>query len=150
MPTLVVSACLLGKACRYDGASKPSTPAQDKVRQWREGGGTIVAVCPEELGDLGTPRPGAELRGGDGHAVLNGKATVRRTADDGDVTEAFVRGAQRAAALAAEATEGILKARSPSCGCGVTEIDGARRAGDGVFAALLRSRGVQLRTDEDG
>jgi len=147
--TLLLSACLLGEACRYDGRSKPSGAVRAYVTAFRGAGGEVVAVCPEQLGGLPTPRPPADLRGGDGAAVLDGRAFVRRVEDDGDVTAAFVAGAERAAALATRATEAILKARSPSCGCGETEIDGAKGPGDGVFAALLRRRGVRMRTDEE-
>ena len=147
MSDVVVSACLLGVACRYDGRSKPA-PAV--IAALEAGGHTVVAVCPEELGGLGTPRPGAHLIGGDGHAVLDGRATVRREADGVDVTAQFRAGAEAAAERAAGATLAILKARSPSCGCGQTTIAGAVAPGDGVFAALLRRRGLALRTDEDG
>jgi uncharacterized protein YbbK (DUF523 family) len=70
-------------------------------------------------------------------------------ADAVDVTDAFSSGASRAAELAGPDCVAILKARSPSCGVGQTEIDGALAPGDGVFAALLRRRGISLCTDED-
>lgn len=140
----VVSACLLGRACRYDGRSKEDVRLADEVAAHRAAGGEVVAVCPEELGGLGTPRPPAELRGGDGHGVLAGTARVERLDGGGDVTEAFVAGARAAAARAAGASRAILKANSPSCGCGACWRDGAVREGDGVFAALLRERGIAL------
>ncbi len=145
----LVSACLLGQACRYDGASKPHAGVQAAVQTWQREGVQVTAVCPEELGDLGTPRPGAHLVGGDGHAVLAGQASVQRVADAGDVTAEFVAGAQRAAAVAPDAQFAVLKSFSPSCGCGWTEIDGLRQAGDGVFAAFLRQRGVKLCTEAE-
>ena len=147
MSRVLVSACLLGKACRYDGQSKET----DRVQAWVEAkikeGGTIVAVCPEELGGLGTPRPPAQLVGGDGADVLQGAAQVETETDN--VTGAFVAGAIRAANQGSGATEAVLKARSPSCGCGEVWKDGAVSPGDGVFAALLKSRGVSVGTDED-
>ena len=136
---VLVSACLLGRACRYDGRSRPSAAVAAAVE-----GAEVVAVCPEELGGLGTPRPAAELSGGDGAAALAGDARVLRR-DGTDVTEAFLAGARAAAQPADRA---ILKARSPSCGVGATWIDGEVRAGDGVFAALLRSRGIPVTSDE--
>ncbi len=145
----LVSACLLGQDCRYDGRSKPASAVITQVETWRAAGDEVVAVCPEELGGLGTPRPAAELRGGDGAAFWAGRAEVYRVEDEEDVSAAFRLGAERAAKLGEGAVEAVLKARSPSCGCGRTEIDGERRAGDGVFAALLRSRGLRLRTDEE-
>lgn len=131
----LVSACLVGRACRYDGDSKPHSALVDRD--------DLIPVCPEE--HLGVPRPAAELRGGDGHAVWAGTARVV-TREGADVTEAFKAGALRCARSADRA---ILKARSPSCGCGQTRIDGRLEAGDGVFAALLRARGILVSTDEE-
>lgn len=149
MAQRLVSACLIGVPCRYDGASKATTAVLDQVAAWRAQGDEVVAVCPEELAGLGTPRPPIELRGGDGHAVLAGLARVRRCADDLDLTERLIAGAQRAADQAPLAAIAVLKAHSPSCGCGQTAIDGQRRSGDGVFAALLRQRGVAVATELD-
>ncbi len=146
--SLVISACLLGRPCRYDGAARPSTAAQETAGAWRAAGGAVVAVCREELGGLGTPRPAAELRGGDGEAALRGGARVVRLVDGADVTAAFVAGARRALSRASGAAGAVLKARSPSCGVGRTHVDGEVRPGDGVFAALLRARGVPLWTEE--
>jgi uncharacterized protein YbbK (DUF523 family) len=146
--TLAVSACLLGEDCRYDGASKPSQAVRELVSHWLARDGRVVPICPEQLGGLPTPRPAADLRGGDGHAVLDARAAVRRVADHGDVTDAFVAGARRAAELAGPDCFAVLKARSPSCGVGQTEIDGALGPGDGVLAALLRRRGIPVCTEE--
>ncbi len=146
---LLVSACLLGSACRYDGGSKPADAVMRAVSRHRAGGGHVVSVCPEELGGLGTPRPPAELSGGAGLAVLKGEARVRRTEGGEDVTAEFVAGAEEAFRRGADASRAILKARSPSCGCGEAHREGAVRPGDGVFAALLRREGVTLLTDED-
>lgn len=146
---LLVSACLLGRACRYDGGTRGHDGVSALADAWRAGGGRVVPVCPEELGGLGTPRPAASLRRGDGAAVLRGKARVVREADGGDVTRAFIRGAHRAAAQAPAARAAVLKARSPSCGCSGTNIDGAVRPGDGVFAALLRARGLSIQSEAD-
>ena len=146
---VIVSACLLGRPCRYDGAIKTSEATQDLVERIRGQGGEMISVCPEELGGLGTPRPAAELRGGDGAAVLAGAARVERISDGQDVTAAFLRGARRAWSLGRGAETALLKARSPSCGCGEAHRDGGPRPGDGVFAALLRAEGVEVMTDED-
>jgi uncharacterized protein YbbK (DUF523 family) len=149
MAQYLVSACLLGVACRYDGRSKSAPQVLAQVSQWRAQGDEVVAVCPEELAGFGTPRPAIELSGGDGHAALGGKARVRRCADGAEVTDHLIAGAQAAAGKAPLAQLAILKANSPSCGCGVTEIDGQRQAGDGVFAALLLQRGTCVRTEGD-
>ena len=133
----VVSACLAGESCRYDGGCSPCPAVQALVRT-----GQALPVCPEVLGGLPTPRVPSEIRGG------------RVVAKDGtDVTGAFTCGAEEALRLALEngCTAAILKARSPSCGCGRiydgtfthTLVDG-----DGLFAALLRKKGFQLFTEE--
>ena len=145
----MVSACLMGRACRYDGAAKGSSAVQAELSR-REGlGQRIVPVCPEELGGLGTPRPAAHLVGGDGLGALEGTAAVQVVANGADVTAAFTSGARAAQALAPKATEALLKSRSPSCGCGVTRVEGELVDGDGVFAALLRRQGLRLFTEED-
>lgn len=141
----LVSACLLGRACRYDGKSKGHDGVQQEVERLRAQGWSIAAVCPEQ--HLGTPRPAVTLSGGDGHDVLAGTAIAVQVVDGVDRTEAFLEGAQRSDHP--DATRAILKARSPSCGVGVTNIDGKAVPGDGVFAARLRQRGVPLATEDD-
>ena len=102
---ILVSACLLGMPCRYDGQSKP-VPDLEKLGA---AGHILVPVCPEVLGGLDTPRPPAELQP-DGRVV-------NRAGED--VTAAYLEGAGRTLALALEAgcTLAVLKAKSPSCGC---------------------------------
>ena len=104
----------------------------------------IVPVCPETLGGLPTPRPAAE-RQADG---------LVRTASGDDVTAAYRRGAEATVALATGvgATEAVLKARSPSCGCHEV-YDGTftrtRVAGLGVAASALADAGLVLHSEED-
>lgn len=111
-------------------------------------GGRAVLVCPEEDGGLGTPRPAAEIVGGDGHDVIEGRARVVTKAGD-DVTDAYLAGARRALEAAQETgvTRAILKSRSPSCGRGLI-YDGSfsrsLQVGDGVTAALLASHGIEI------
>ena len=130
---ILISACLLGCRCRYDGASKP--------QPWLEalaGRHTLVPVCPEQLGGLATPRPPAERRGG---RVV--------TREGGDVTAQYRRGAEEALRLCrllgCEAA--LLKERSPSCGSGTVydgTFTGTLTAGDGVTAALLRAHSIPV------
>jgi len=144
-PPVVVSACLLGQRCRYDGGHKDSPIVRGALAH-RE----VLPVCPEELGGLGTPRPAAELRGGDGRAVL--MATGRVTTRAGvDCTQAFLRGAEAALerAKTVGAREAILKDRSPSCGVSLVHQDGEVRPGSGVFAALLKANEFVVRADAD-
>lgn len=133
----VVSACLAGVSCRFDGGHTPREQVIELVRQ-----GLALPVCPEQLGGLPTPRPPCELRGG--HVV---------TIDGEDVTDAFERGVVEGVRLAVMAgcTEAILKARSPSCGCGHVydgTFSGRLVPGDGVFAKALRAAGISVRPDD--
>jgi uncharacterized protein YbbK (DUF523 family) len=145
---ILVSACLAGRACRFDGSDNKDGEVAAVVAS-----GRAVLVCPEEDGGLGTPRPPAEIVGGDGDDVLDGRARVV-TRDGADVTGAYVAGANAAltAARRAGATIAVLKARSPSCGRGCIyngTFTRTRRPGDGVTAALLRRAGIDVVTDEE-
>lgn len=143
---VLVSACLLGEACRYDGKSKGS----DRVMRALEGK-EVVPVCPETGAGMGIPRPAVVLSGGTGEAVLAGRAraVVRNTGEDR--TEPFQRGAQLAleAARRFGATVAVLKERSPSCGTQGTHVDDQLVKGRGVTAALLHSAGLILLSDEE-
>jgi len=141
----LVSACLLGVRCRFDGGAEPD---ETVVRLAASGG--VVPVCPEQLGGLTTPRLRSEFREGDGRAVLDGRARV--VAEDGsDVTEAFERGAYETLAIArrCDATRAVLKERSPSCGLTQVYIDGRLADGLGVTAALLVREGIEVASSED-
>ena len=140
---VAVSACLLGERCRFDGRDKLDDAL---VASLRAEGATIVPVCPEVLGGLGTPRPAAEIRGGDGDDVLDGRARVVVVETGRDVTEEFLRGARAALAIArsAGATEAVLKERSPSCGVAQVHRDGGPKPGSGVAAALFRRSGIAV------
>ena len=145
---VLLSACLAGRACRYDGSDNADDRVATLVREQR-----AVLVCPEEDGGLGTPRPPAEIVGGDGHDVIAGRAKVM-TEQGRDVTDEYLRGARLALdrARAAGVTTAVLKARSPSCGKGCI-YDGSftrtARTGDGVTAALLEANGISVVTDEE-
>jgi uncharacterized protein YbbK (DUF523 family) len=143
---VLVSACLLGEACRYDGKSKGSDPVARALE-----GKEVVPVCPETGAGLGIPRPAVELRGGTGEAVLAGRARAVVAATGEDRTEAFRYGAELALAAARRfgATVAVLKERSPSCGSQGTEVDGAVVRGRGVTAALLHSAGITVLSDEE-
>lgn len=144
MAKVLVSRCLLGHKVRYDGgASGPYAV----LAQW-QAEGRVVALCPEVAGGLPTPRPPAEIPGGQGARVLTGQAQV--IARDGeDVTAPFMAGAQQALALVRQhgIRVAVFKANSPSCG-NEQAYDGTfsatRVAGEGVTAALLRQEGVRV------
>ena len=137
---ILVSHCLLGEPCRYDGASR----LDRQVLELHKAGHTLIPVCPEVLGGLDTPRAPAELQP-DGRVVNE---------DGEDVTAAYRAGAEAALRIAREqgCTLAVLKARSPSCGCG--EIyDGTftrtLKGGWGVAARLLLEAGVTVRDEEN-
>lgn len=143
----MVSACLAGRRCRFDGSANPHDEVARLVAE-----GRAVLVCPEADGGLGTPRPRAEITGGDGHDVLAGRARVV-TEEGRDVTEQYEKGARIAldAARARGATRAILKARSPSCGLGAVYDGSFTRTltvGNGVTAALLVEAGLEVVTEE--
>ena len=140
---VIISACLLGIRCRYDGGDSRNETAIKQGETYE-----LIPVCPEESGGLPTPRPPAEIVGGDGGDVLDGKAKVM-TADGMDVTDAYLKGAHHALQVAQsnEATHVVLKARSPSCGCGDIydgTFSGTLMSGDGVTTALLKRHGITV------
>ena len=130
---MIVSACLAGFPCRYDGKARPCAQVVELVRA-----GKAIPVCPEQLGGLPTPRTSCEIR--EGRVV---------DADGRDRTEAFERGARAVLKIAQTygATEALLQSRSPSCGSGWI-YDGSftktLTAGDGVTARLLKENGIQV------
>jgi len=140
---VLVSACLIGRYCRYDGRTN-----QDRMLEYelaREGL-RAVPFCPEEHGGLGTPRPAASLSGGDAAAVLEGRAQVRTDAG-ADVTPQFLAGARGALELcrAQGIVRAYLKERSPSCGLRQTHVDGGLSDGPGITSALLAREGIEVR-----
>lgn len=131
-PRYLVSGCLLGLVCRYDGRVKEYPDCRRALA-----GKISVPVCPEQLGRLATPREPADLIGGDGAAVLDGQARVV-TRSGVDVTANFLAGAEQVVRLARELqVAGVyLKSGSPSCGVGRVL---------GVTAALLCREGFAVR-----
>ena len=129
---LLISACLLGTCCRYDGASKPHPLAAALAQQHQ-----LVPVCPEQLGGLPTPRPPAERR------------EDRVVTKTGDVTAQYRRGAEEALRLCRtlHCEAAVLKERSPSCGHGQVydgTFSGVLTQGDGVTAELLAAHDIPV------
>ncbi|MDQ3265196.1 MAG: DUF523 domain-containing protein [Myxococcota bacterium] len=145
-PVVMVSACLLGESCRYDGKHQRSEKVLAALA-----GKAVVPVCPEAAAGLGIPRPAVELRGGDGEQVLAGDARARQRETGGDASAQFVAGAGFAVEAAARfgATVALLKERSPSCGSRQVWIDGQLRPGRGVAAAALETAGIPVVSDEE-
>ena len=133
MKPVLISACLLGCPCRYDGASKAHPDALALSRAVE-----LIPICPEQMGGLPTPRPPAERRG---DAVV--------TQEGGDVTVQYRRGGEEAVRMASlfGCETAVLKERSPSCGCaGIYDGTFTRilTPGEGVAAGMLRRSGVNV------
>ncbi len=137
---VLVSGCLVGLECRYDGSSERDDHLLALLQ-----GTNFLPFCPEQMGGLPTPRPRAEIVGGDGHDVLAHRARVVDECGE-DVTEAFVRGAMESMKLVRlfNITGAHLKSKSPSCGLGLIYREGRQVEGDGVSAALLVQNGVKI------
>ncbi len=135
---IIVSACLAGINCRYDGKNNKTAGVCRLVSL-----GKALPICPEQLGGLPTPRAPSE--------ISNGRVVDK---NGNDITHAFQRGAKQALkiSLMAGCKKAILKSRSPSCGFGMV-YDGSFQKklvpGKGVFAALLENAGVYIITEEN-
>lgn len=130
---LLISACLLGQPCRYDGKSKPLPGIKQLQKAYK-----LIPVCPESLGGLTTPREPCE--------ILNGRVCTK---SGKDCTAQYMAGAQTVLAIAKAhgCTAALLKARSPSCGAGEIYNGSFTKTltpGDGVTAALLKKNGIAV------
>lgn len=139
---ILVSACLAGINCRYDGENKFQKEIFDLVRN-----GKAILVCPEQLGGLKTPRLPAEIKFVDGQRRVIMK-------DGKDVTLEYERGANEVLKLAQQLgiTKAIFKSKSPSCGCGII-YDGTFSSktivGNGITTDLLIANGIEVIAAED-
>jgi uncharacterized protein YbbK (DUF523 family) len=135
---IVVSACLAGLRCKYDGSDNQHAKVIELVQS-----GKAIPVCPEQLGGLPTPRSPAEI-----------KDDKVYTIDGQDVTEFLNKGALETLRLAQmiNCRVAILKQRSPSCGCGQI-YDGSHQSklipGNGVTTNLLLQNGIMVKSEED-
>ncbi|MGN0493459.1 MAG: DUF523 domain-containing protein [Acutalibacteraceae bacterium] len=137
MKKILVSACLLGAACRYDGQSKPDEGVialKDKY--------ALIPVCPELLGGLSTPRIPCEIKGG---------RVINRAGED--KTSEYRKGAEEVLRLARllDCNTAVLKKKSPSCGSGEIydgSFSGVTVTGDGICAELLKKNGIKIINEE--
>ena len=130
---VLVSGCLMGIKCRYDGKSKPNPKVMALKERYN-----LISVCPEVLGGLKIPHPPSEQRNG-GVYSENGE----------DLTEYFVKGAEKVLEIAREnnCSFAILKEKSPSCGTGRIydgTFSGTLKDGYGVTAKLLLENGIKV------
>ena len=137
---VMISACLLGIPCRYDGQHSSCSDLINFL-----GSINFIPFCPEQMGGLPTPRSPADIKGGDGRDILSGIATLIN-ADGKDVTEAFINGAHAALDLARLAGSfiAVMKDKSPSCGLQTPYCEKPSGLGIGVAAALFESSGIRI------
>lgn len=133
MTKKIVSACLAGLHCRFDCASKE----REEIRLMVENG-EAIAVCPEQMGGLPTPRNPAEIVG---------DRVISKTGDD--VTTQYQNGAQEALKMAqmVGATEAYLKSKSPMCGLNLIydgTFSGKLIDGDGILVKLLKKNNIKV------
>ncbi len=137
-PSILISSCLLGDTCRYDGVGKKNSELLQLLND-----NELIAFCPEVEGGLPIPRPPAEIAG---------ERVVRE--DGEDVTAHFVKGSNLGLEIAQLnlVNLAILKSRSPACGCGEV-YDGSftktLTPGDGIFTQTLKTAGIDCISDEE-
>lgn len=144
---ILVSSCLAGLNVRYNGTNSLNHVIQKLVEENK-----AITICPELLGGFSTPREPAEIVGGNGEAVLDGRAKVVDSSGK-DVTELYIKGANATLEQAKKinATIVVLKENSPSCGSSMIyngEFNGEKIAGNGVTSALLKRNGFQVLSEE--
>lgn len=134
---ILVSACLAGIRCRYDGTATAETSITDLVNK-----GKAIAVCPEILGNLTTPRSCCEIDS-------SAKQLLIKNQSDEDLTPAFIQGAKLTLELCKRENihQAILQQRSPSCGCGMIydgSFTGKLIKGDGITTQILKANGITV------
>lgn len=145
---ILVSSCLCGSKCKYNGGDNFNQTVMDYCK-----GRDILQACPEVLGGLTIPRIPSEIVGGTAEEVLNGKAKVINQSGI-DVTEAFIKGAYIALKKAQEMdiNLAILKANSPSCGKGNVYsglFNNQLILGNGITAELFIRNGIEVITEKE-
>ncbi len=139
---ILVSACLAGIKCRYNGSDAHTSELIKELSS-----SELIICCPELLGGMPIPRPACNIHGGEGQDVVDGNAEVIGI-DNKNYTENYRQGALKALkiALSSGVTKAYLKKNSPSCGCGeiYQENGKALKSGDGILTALLKNEGIKV------
>lgn len=135
---VLVSACLLGNNCKYNGKNNRHEKVLEFLREHE-----IIPICPETLAGLPIPRPPAE--------IVNGIVTNK---EGQNIDKEFRLGSEKALKIAMEHNPdlAILKANSPSCGSNLIydgSFTGNLIPGDGTFAKLLKEKGIKVLTEKD-
>ena len=132
---ILVSACLLGINCKYNGGNNYSEEVIEFLKDY-----DIIPVCPEQLGGLPTPRPASEIIA---NKVINKECN--------DVTLNYQKGAEETLKIAKRLgiKKALLKAKSPSCGNGKIydgTFNGILIDGDGITTKLLKENNIEVIT----
>lgn len=135
---ILVSACLLGVNCKYDGSNNDNEKVNEYIKDKE-----IIIICPEIMGGLTTPREPSEILS---------KKVISKSGKN--VTINFKRGAEEALMLAQKfnVKKALLKSKSPSCGCGQIydgTFSGNLIKGDGITTELLKKHGIEVITEKD-
>jgi uncharacterized protein YbbK (DUF523 family) len=140
MKKILVSACLMGLRCRYDGRDA-FDPGIKKIEKKF----VLIPVCPEVMGGLIIPRDEATIDGGDGENVWECGVSVM-SKKGRSVTDFFKKGAAETLQLARylNVYDIVLKENSPSCGVFFTNSDFKRIEGMGVTSFLLKKNGFNI------
>lgn len=139
---ILVSACLAGINCKYNGGNNYNEKIFNLVKQ-----GKAIPVCPEQLGGLSTPRAPSEVK------IINAKKYVINNKNI-DVTENFERGAKEVLKLAKKLSikKAILKSKSPSCGLGRIysgDFSNTLVEGNGILVDMLLNNGILVESSDN-
>lgn len=149
---ILVSACLLGMPCRYNGKAKLNEKLVALLK-----GNCAITLCPEMLSGMGIPRGPFEIKGGSGKDVIDGNAKII-SKEGTDFTKEFIDGCDRALDIIRTDIEedkisfAILCEKSPSCG--VSRIydgsfEGKKIKGEGIFTSMLQEKGIKCISSDD-
>jgi uncharacterized protein YbbK (DUF523 family) len=149
---LLVSRCLIGDKCRYNGEGKPNQAVIDFLNDLQIGR-DYVLICPESSGGLPIPRKAGEIENGSAQAVWNGFAKVLNP-DGDDYTAGFLKGARIACEIARKtnATAALLKEKSPSCGVRFVHdgsFSGSLLPGMGITSLALSKLGIRIFSEKE-
>ena len=145
---LIVSACLVGVNCKYDGGNNDNNKVKEFLKDKE-----YVIICPEQLGGLTTPRKSSEINNIGGQEVLKGNSKVI-SFENKDVTKNFIEGAKESLKIAKlfNCKKALLKEGSPSCGCNQI-YDGTfnknKIPGIGVTAALFIENNIEVFSEKE-
>ncbi len=137
---VIVSACLVGISCRYDGSDKKNEQLIDDLKD-----AVIIPICPEQMGGLSTPRDSSEIDIGDGNNVISDNSRVV-TKMGKDLTGNFLHGAGEVLRVTriGNVKRAYLKERSPSCGVKTIMKNGKEMKGMGVLTALFMMEDIEV------